>query len=167
VSSLPSHLFQQLPTQTSTNIYEFILTNVLLSLAYEKTAEGRYDKKLNCDRFYSYRLVLLLLSNGQARFGRLSTFYLENICRHTKLEQVERVYLHELATEAIQAEQSDFLSKYAMSSAANYQVTFTNRKVVLTPKELKDYLDPIADLLCEEMDLYFQAYVTTTFMKQP
>lgn len=76
VSSLPSHLFKQLPTQTSTNIYEFIFTNVLLSLAYEKTSEGRYEKKLNCDRFFSMRLLLMLLKHGLVKFNKLPTFYL-------------------------------------------------------------------------------------------
>lgn len=166
ISSLPSHLFKQLPTQTSTNIYEFVFTNVLLSLAYEKTSEGRYERKMNCDRFYSYRLLLLMLKNGQVKFSKLSTFYLENICRHTKMEHLERVYLGELAAEALQSQSSDYLSKYSVSSGASYQIAFSNRKVMLTPKELKDYLDPFSELLCEEVDQYFQNYVNFWLMKQ-
>jgi len=76
ITSLPSHLFPLLPTQSTTNLYDFLFNNVLLALAYEKKEEGRYERRLNCDRFYSYRLLLLLLRNGLTTFGQVSLFYL-------------------------------------------------------------------------------------------
>lgn len=96
ITSLPSHLFPQLPTQSTTNLYDFLFSNVLLALAYEKKEE-RYERKLNCDRFYSYRLLQLLIKNGLTVFNQVSVFYLEIICRHVRSTMIERIYLTELA----------------------------------------------------------------------
>lgn len=106
INSLPSHLFPQLPTQSTTNLYDFLFNNVLLALAYEKKEEGRYERRLNCDRFYSYKLLLLLLKNELVVFSQVSVFYLEIICRHVRPSMIERIYLTELAAEAVKLRSS-------------------------------------------------------------
>lgn len=165
IVSFPSHLFVHVPLLTLNTIYQFILCNLLKGLSRESVEVQENEHKstrtvnyMKVNRFETWRLILYLLENEQAKLGMISIHMLEELCKTVRVNEVERVYVNRMIR-PVKHVKSEVLEKFGKTEKIDYQLNLPHHSVTLTSQQVFSHLLDYLDSLPANLPLDFEHYL--------